>query len=136
MHTEIIKFLHVRKRKCNRAVKRRKSCTQVIIPLSPLPPPAPNAPPKSMLSLWTLALANWFQDFGGYCILVRDTSLVGVISNIEVSKGVNNFNPLSQVRGGGVVATPPPFRIFLCTVFAKIAIRSIYPPSVQISMYL
>ena len=47
------------------------------------------------------------------------------------------INPLSQEGGGGgAVATPLPFRIFPRAVFAKIAIRSIYPSFVQIPIYL
>ena len=49
------------------------------------------------------------------------------------------LNPLSLERGGGIVATHPPFRTFFCTifcVFTKIAIQSIYPPFIQIPMYL
>ena len=49
---------------------------------------------------------------------------------------VELFNPLSQE--GGVVATPPLSDFPSCRfcVFAKIAIRSVYPPFVQIPMYL
>ena len=39
------------------------------------------------------------------------------------------------LRRGGC-CNPPPFRIFPRAVFAKIAIRSIYPPFAQIPMYL
>ena len=53
-----------------------------------------------------------------------------IIMNIAV---VITSLTLSQ-EGGGLLQ--PPFRIFPRTIFAKIAIRSIYPPFVQIPMYL
>ena len=49
------------------------------------------------------------------------------------------LNPLSQEGGGGGCCSPPPLSdlpSYHFCVFAKIAIRSIYPPSVQIPMYL
>ena len=61
-------------------------------------------------------------------------TITGPLTQLDV-------NPLSQDGGWGCCShSPPPlFRIFPRTifcVFAKIVIRSIYPPLVQIPMYL
>ena len=47
-----------------------------------------------------------------------------------------NFNPLSQEGGGGCCTPLSDFPSCRFCVFAKVAIRSIYPPFVQITMYL
>ena len=64
-------------------------------------------------------------------------SSVAKHENLKMSRDLKSvaYNPLS---GGGLLQPPPlsDFPSYHFCVFAKIAIRSIYPPFVQIPMYL
>ena len=68
---------------------------------------------------------------------VRFQNGIIFLTKLEMMHQLPTYLTLSLRRG--VVATPPPlsdFPSYPFCVFAKIAIRSIYPPFVQIPMYL